>query len=252
MSSLDQRLLPNPTTLWQETLGWAPDATQQQLFQQVYEQILAGNQRLNLTRITATEDFWEKHLWDSLRGIPAFLPVADRPLLSPAAKVIDIGTGAGFPGLPVAIARPDWHVTLLDSTRKKMTFLNELITTLQLTHVQTLVGRAEEIGQQAAHRETYDVALIRAVAAEAVCAEYTLPLLKPGGIAILYRGHYDATDVAPLASVVTILGGQMEQTDLFQTPMTHSDRHCLLLRKVKPTPAQYPRAVGLPVQKPLT
>ncbi|WP_338038670.1 16S rRNA (guanine(527)-N(7))-methyltransferase RsmG [Neosynechococcus sphagnicola] len=108
--------LPELPELWEITLGWQPTAHQQQQFQQIYEQILMGNQRLNLTRITDPLEFWEKHLWDSLQGVA---PLLSQPSVQPGLRVIDIGTGAGFPGLPVAIARPDATITLLDSTQKK-------------------------------------------------------------------------------------------------------------------------------------
>jgi len=247
--------LPDWTALWPDTLGWSPTTEQVQQFQTLYTQILEGNQRLNLTRITEPIAFAEKHLWDSLRGIQSFLSPTSTSNEQPtpaACTAIDIGTGAGFPGLPVAIAQPHWTVTLLDSTRKKMTFIEQLLPSLQLTTVKPIVGRVEDIGQQRHHREHYDLALIRAVAAASVCAEYSLPLLKVGGLAVLYRGQWTAAETIALAEAVSLLGGQIEAIDHFQTPITNSERHCISLRKVRSTPAQYPRAIGIPEQKPLT
>ncbi|NER92604.1 MAG: 16S rRNA (guanine(527)-N(7))-methyltransferase RsmG, partial [Symploca sp. SIO1B1] len=178
--------LPEMDTVWQQTLNWLPDEQCKTQFQHLYKEILEGNRQLNLTRITNPEEFWEKHLWDSLRGVVPGLT----SLLTKPQQVIDIGTGAGFPGIPVAIAFPHIQVTLLDSTRKKINFLSDLIPRLGLNNVTTLIGRAEAIRQQQ-HRKQYDLALIRAVGKVSVCAEYALPLLKTGGLAILYRGHWN-------------------------------------------------------------
>lgn len=240
--NLTSDLMPQP---WQETLGWQPTPAQKHQFELLYDLILAGNRQLNLTRITEPQEFGEKHLWDSLRGVA-------RLLSAPASiKVIDIGTGGGFPGLPVAIARPDWQVTLLDSTRKKITFLQTLLTPLSLDQVRTVCDRAEPMGQHPAHREQYDLALIRAVGAAAVCAEYALPLVKVGGLVVLYRGQWQAEETEAFRPAVSQLGGQIETIDAFKTPLSHSDRHCLYLRKITPTPSQFPRPVGVPTQNPL-
>lgn len=146
-------------------------------FQQLYKEIVTGNRQLNLTRITEPNEFWEKHLWDSLAGLNG-LELAKEIAKAENLSIIDIGTGAGFPGIPIAIAFPFWTVTLLDSTRKKINFIEDLIPKLALRNTKTLMGRAEEIGQSSFHRQTYDIALIRAVSEASVCAEYTLPLLN--------------------------------------------------------------------------
>ncbi|ABA23485.1 16S rRNA m(7)G-527 methyltransferase [Trichormus variabilis ATCC 29413] len=242
-------LLPEMAEIWQQTLNWQPTDSQQARFQQLYELILEGNRQLNLTRITEPQEFWEKHLWDSLRGVApqqqliSFLPVG--------ASVIDIGTGAGFPGVPVAIIAPNSTMTLVDSTRKKIAFIESILKELGLTNAKTLVSRAEEIGQQPQHREQYDVALIRAVGTASACAEYTLPLLKLGGLAVIYRGTWTEEETTSLENAVRQLGGTVELIDNFTTPLTNSVRHCLYLRKVAKTPANFPRAVGVPTQKPI-
>ena len=246
----ETQLLPELGELWQKTLGWQPDDRQQQQFQKLYEEILAGNRKLNLTRITAPMDFWEKHLWDSLAGIE-YLGLAAEIEKRQPRTAIDIGTGAGFPGIPVAIALPYWTVTLLDSTRKKVTFLESLRTRLGIENLKTLTGRAEEIGQHKSHREVYDIALIRAVGTASVCAEYALPLLKTGGLAILYRGHWSDEDSSALQPAAVKLGSKIESIEALTTPLTGSIRHCIYLRKLVPTPAQFPRAVGVPAQQPL-
>ncbi|MBD2088750.1 16S rRNA (guanine(527)-N(7))-methyltransferase RsmG [Microcoleus sp. FACHB-1515] len=234
--------LPDLLDVWQESINWQPDAAMLQQFQQLYAEILAGNRQLNLTRVTEPIDFWEKHLWDSLRGIAPFRNQND-------LQVIDIGTGAGFPGLPIAIACPSWQVTLLDSTRKKVTFLETLARSLNLPQVKTRCDRVETVGRL--WRDRFDLATIRAVAAAVACAEYALPLLKVGGTAILYRGQWTAEEADAIEKALPLLGGKLESIEMFETPLTYSIRHCLYLRKVAPTPKDFPRAIGLAVQKPL-
>lgn len=236
--------LPDMADLWQSTMDWFPSEEQRSQFQAFYELILKGNQQQNLTRITKPLDFWEKHLWDSLRGV---FPKVTQSQLS----VIDIGTGAGFPGIPMAIARPDWNVTLLDSTHKKINFLQDATKALELTNVRSRVDRVEQLGQTAGHREAYTLATIRAVAAASVCAEYALPLLKLGGLAVLYRGQWTEEEAILLEQAVQQLGGEVEACDRFETPLTHGMRHCLYIRKTERTPLEFPRAIGIPTQAPL-
>lgn len=250
MSVLQQQsepVLPEFSEVWQQTLSWQPSPSQQVSYQCLYHEVIQANQQLNLTRITEPQAFWEKHLWDSLRGIQPWLSQPNGSTL----RVIDVGTGGGFPGIPIAIALPQWQLTLLDSTRKKIAFLEALATTLNLPNVQTQVDRAEQAGQSPQHRQQYDLALIRAVATAPICAEYTLPLLKLGGTAILYRGQWLAEEAEALQLAATLLGGKIEQIDSFTTPLSQGIRHCVHVKKVKPTPATYPRAIGVPTQKPL-
>jgi 16S rRNA (guanine527-N7)-methyltransferase len=257
-------VLPEMIDVWQQTLSWQPDIRQQAQFQRFYELILEKNRQLNLTRITEPQEFWEKHLWDSLSGVKRWLlGVGNWGLgvgkeesdlaesIAPPFQVMDIGTGAGFPGVPVAIVFPSWRVTLLDSTRKKLAFLEEALAELKIHNAKTIVDRAEQIGHNPQHRETYDLVLIRAVAAAAVCVEYALPLLKVGGVAVLYRGQWTEAEAIGLSSALPKLGATLEQVEAFTTPLTESVRHCLFVRKQKPTPPTFPRAIGIPTQKPL-
>ncbi len=257
MTQQDTFHLPEMSAAWQETLNWQPTAPQQAQLQHLYELIVAGNRQLNLTRITEPTEFWEKHLWDSLRGIAPFLKAESLSLRSPTEaesspfKVIDVGTGGGFPGIPVAIARPDWQITLADSTQKKIAFLDTLVQALGLEQINTLASRAEEMGQRRQHREAYDLALVRAVGPASVCAEYVLPLLKLEGQAVLYRGQWSAEETDALRPAVAQLGGAIVAVEAFTTPVSQSVRHCLYLQKVAPTPAEFPRAVGIPGKQPL-
>jgi 16S rRNA (guanine527-N7)-methyltransferase len=247
--------LPEMKEIWQSTLGWQPSPEQQRQFQQLYRLILEGNRHFNLTRITAPQEFWEKHLWDSLAPL---LRTQEQPhglsaLFSDSRsyQAIDIGTGSGFPGIPAAIVHPKWSVTLLDSTRKKMVFLDQTLEAIGLETAKTLVDRAEQVGQDPNHRETYDLVLIRAVAAVSVCAEYALPLLSVGGAAVLYRGQWTPEEETLLESALTQLGGELAGVDRFVTPLSQSVRHSVYLKKVQSTPPEFPRAIGIPVQKPL-
>lgn len=241
--------LPKMAEIWQKTLNWQPTNLQENQFQQLYQLIIAGNRQINLTRITEPEEFWEKHLWDSLRGIAPkqiFIPGIDK-----GKRIIDIGTGAGFPGLPIALIFPNSQVTLLDSTGKKITFIETVLSALALNNAKTLLGRAEEIGQQYEHRQNYDVAVIRAVGNVSVCAEYSLPLVRKGGLAIIYRGSWSEAENESLETAVEQLGGVVELIEEFSTPLSNSMRHCLYLRKVTNTPISFPRGVGIPSQKPI-
>ena len=237
--------LPNLDRIWKETIDWCPTEQQQLQLQSLYTAVITANQQLNLTRITEPEEFWEKHLWDSLRGVGDLI---NHPA---ALQVIDIGTGAGFPGLPLAIARTDWQMTLVDSTTKKIGFIESIASVLGLTNIHPLVSRIEDLGQQKQHRHQSDLALIRAVASANVCAEYALPLVKVGGTAILYRGNWTEAEADSLELAVNKLGGEITKIDRFTTPISNSIRHCIWLNKTADTHPYYPRAVGIPTQKPL-
>ncbi len=220
--------IPPMNEVWQTTLNWQPNTQQQQLFNQLYHQVISANQNLNLTRITYPLDFWEKHLWDSLRGVRDWLYL---PVLS-QMKIIDIGTGAGFPGVPVAIVLPNAEVTLLEATQKKVVFLNQLIQNLGLEKVRAIGDRAESISQKPDHANTYDLATLRAVGTVTKCVQYAMPLLKPGGTAVLYRGHWAAAETAELQTVLPKFRGKLEEIESFITPKSQSIRHCVYIRKL--------------------
>jgi len=200
---------------WQsyaDTLAWHPTALQMNQFELLYKLVLAENQRQNLTRITAIADFWEKHLWDSLLPLVPFF--TDIPT---TCQLIDVGSGAGFPGLPLAIARPDWSITLLDSRHKKIAFIDSAIMQLDLTNAKTICTRAES------HQGKYDLITIRAVGSVHLCWSYAKPLLADKGTAILYRGHITDAEIAPIKA-------QIQQIYSYQTPLTNSQRNCLYIQ----------------------
>jgi 16S rRNA (guanine527-N7)-methyltransferase len=218
---------------------------QQQAFDQYQHQLIAWNEKINLTRIVEPEEIAVKHFLDSL---------SIYPLLSgfpPKFSLIDVGTGAGFPGLPLKIVLPDIHLALLESTRKKTTFLQHIVDTLNLANVSVVTARAEEAGKQPAHRQQYDVAVARAVAALPVLAEYTLPLVKVGGTVIVQKGQNPTEEVKSAANALGILGGKIDQVLPVDVPGLDAERHLIVIRKHKPTPKQYPRRPGLPAKKPI-
>ncbi|TVR10425.1 MAG: 16S rRNA (guanine(527)-N(7))-methyltransferase RsmG [Phormidium sp. GEM2.Bin31] len=217
-----------PSEVWEGSLAWPVTLRMQAEFQRFYDCVVQGNRRANLTRILEPMDFWEKHLWDSLRGVLPFLsgevPLPDSP------RVVDIGTGGGFPGIPLAIARPDWSLTLLDSTQKKVRFLQAAIAHLQLSQVQAISGRAETLGALRPYREGYDVALLRAVAAPSVCLDYARSWLKPGGWVVLYRGQWRDEEQEDLRQ--GLQGFELVRLDSFVTPQTQATRHSVMLRRL--------------------
>ncbi len=221
-------MLPEFPQLWLDTLNWCPSPQQQQQFAQLYQEILAGNGQLNLTRITEPEAFWEKHLWDSLRGIS---PLGWQALET--ASLIDIGTGGGFPGMVCAIALSEAKITLLDATQKKIAYLKGLRAKLGRSNVNAIAGRAEILGKQPEYFQQYDLALLRAVASATVCAEYAFPFLKSGGTAVLYRGRWTEEEASALEKSLEKLGGTLETVETFSTPLSASERNCLYLKKQK-------------------
>lgn len=234
-------------TGWHEHLGWDPSPRQLGQFQALYQAVLAGNRSQNLTRITDQTDFWEKHLWDSLRPLRS-LEAVNSQAFEVMLSVVDIGSGAGFPGIPVGIFAPAWRIGLLDANQRRMQFAQQTASALGL-RLETMAERAEIVGRQ--QREQYDLALNRALGSAGVCAELSLPLLKVGGYALLYRGHWDLEQEQALALACQKLGAEIKAVDPFVTPITQGIRHGILLQKVAPTPALYPRSIGIPAKRPL-
>jgi 16S rRNA (guanine527-N7)-methyltransferase len=214
-------------------------------FQIYNRELIAWNQRVNLTRIVEPEEITVKHFLDSLSVYQVL------PDLPQNFSIIDVGSGAGFPGLPLKIAMPNIQLTLLEATTKKTKFLQHIVDTLQLNEVTVLAARAEEVGRQAAHREQYDVALARAVASLPVLAEYTLPLVRVEGLVIAQKGQHLAEEVEAAIRASEMLGGQLDRILPVEVPGLEAARHLIIIRKSKATPKQYPRRPGVPAKRPL-
>jgi 16S rRNA (guanine527-N7)-methyltransferase len=214
-------------------------------FERYSQELIEWNQRVNLTGITEPHEIVVKHFLDSLSVYQA-LPQSPVDL-----SLIDVGSGAGFPGLPLKIVRPALRLTLLEATAKKTAFLQHLIRVLNLTGVTILTARAEEAGRQPKQREQYDVAVARAVAPLPVLAEYMLPLVKKGGTVIVQKGQDPADEIKAAANALGILGGKVVQTLPVAVPGLAAERHLVVIRKNKVTPLQYPRRAGVPAKKPI-
>ena len=228
-----------------QQFGLSLSEAQLHMFERYGQELIAWNRRVNLTRITAPEEIAVKHFLDSL-SVWLALP-KDFPSLS----LIDVGSGAGFPGLPLKIALPNIRLTLLEVIYKKTTFLQHVVDALALNGVTLLTARAEAVGQQPAHRAGYDVAVVRAVSSVAVVAEYTLPLVKVGGTVILQKGQRPTAEIANAENALRMLGGRLKQVMPVTVPHLAAERHLVVLHKDKTTPEAYPRRPGLPTKKPI-
>jgi 16S rRNA (guanine527-N7)-methyltransferase len=235
-------------------LGIPLNQDQLDAFQVYYEALIAWNGQVNLTRITDYEAVQVKHFLDSLSCLPMIQHVQEISSRGTdvSLKVIDVGSGAGFPGVPLKIAFPALRLTLLEATGKKTEFLRFLVARLGLSGVRVINARAEEAGQDPAHREQYDLALARALSGMATLAELTLPLVRVGGLVIAQKGADPAAEVATSQSAITILGGQAREIVPVAVPGLEGARHLVVLEKVLATPQKYPRRPGMPAKRPLT
>lgn len=215
-------------------------------FQTYYETLIAWNRRVNLTRITDYEAVQIKHFLDSLSCLPAIHCLKGADL-----RAIDVGSGAGLPGVPLKIAWPELRLTLMEATGKKTEFLRFLVERLGLSEVSVANARAEEVGQDPAHREGYDLALARALAEIATLAELTLPLVRVGGLVIAQKGGDPAAEVQAAQGAIATLGGQVKEIRPVTVPDLEAARHLVVLEKVQPTPPKYPRRPGMPAKRPL-
>jgi 16S rRNA (guanine527-N7)-methyltransferase len=217
---------------------------QREAFQLYLRELAAWNARFNLTAITEPEQVIVKHFLDSLSIAPIIQPL-------PAATLIDIGSGAGFPGVPLKIAMPSLRVTLLDSTGKKVQFLKYLITELKLGEAVALHARAEELAHDPAYREKYDVAVARAVAELSTLLEYALPFVRVGGLFVAQKGVDVAEELDHAGAALSQLGGRLRERVPVQLPGLEP-RYLIVVEKTGHTPAQYPRGAGAPRKKPIT
>jgi 16S rRNA (guanine527-N7)-methyltransferase len=208
--------------------------------------LLDWNRRVNLTAITDPAEIAILHFFDSLTCLAA-------ASFGPNARVIDVGSGAGLPGIPIAVVRPDLRLTLLESTRKKCRFLSDVASSLDLIGVSVDCRRAEDAGRDPLLRGTFDVAVSRAVADLAVLAELCLPFVKVGGLMLAMKGPRVEEEMEQARRACAILGGEIEFTRSFAlpAPVEPADRVVVGIRKISPTPDRYPRRAGMPAKRPL-
>lgn len=211
-------------------------------FQRFFELLIEKNKVMNLTGITEYDEVVEKHFIDS---------VAVGNIVDIKGKIIDIGTGAGFPGIPLKIAFPDIEIVLLDSLNKRIKFLDEVIEVLELEGISTIHGRAEDFAKNKEYREEFDYVVSRAVANLSTLSEYCLPFVKKGGAFISYKsGEIDA-ELNESTKAIHILGGDIDKVEKFDLPNCTGSRSFVSIRKDKNTPMKYPRKAGLPAKEPI-
>ena len=231
--------------------GVSLDAPAADRFERYAEILRDWNGRVNLTAIVDDEGIATRHFVDSLSLAPRLREaLSARPSGAPALRLVDVGSGAGFPGLPLAIAFPELSTTLVDSLGKRVAFLDAVIADLRLPNVATRHARAEDAAREPALRGTFDFATARAVASLPVLCEYCLPFLRPGGLFCAMKGRADE-DVLPLGRAFALLGGEPGPIDRFELPGTDMQRTLVFVHKTRPTPAAYPRKAGKPEKEPL-
>jgi len=216
-----------------------------------FDLLIEKNKVMNLTAITEEDEFITKHFLDSL-SITKFTEEGKEIASGKELTVIDVGTGAGFPGMVLKIVYPNLKMTLFDSLQKRLTFLNEAIEDLGLTGIETKHGRAEDLGHDKAYREKMDLVLARAVANMSTLSEYCLPLTKLGGQFIAYKSSELPEELEKAGKAIGLLGGKLLEQKSFTLPGTDFTRAFAVIKKVKETPNKYPRKAGTPAKEPLS
>lgn len=227
-----------------EKLGVSLSDFQIQQFIVYYEMLTEWNQFMNLTAITKYDEVMKKHFIDSISLCKAFD-------LSKNVSCIDVGTGAGFPGLALKIAYPGLQMTLLDSLNKRIQFLDAVIDKLSLTGVRTIHGRAEDFAKPGKLRESFDLCVSRAVANLSTLSEYCLPFIKTGGYFISYKSEKISEEMITAQKAISILGGEVKEQVEFMLPYSDIYRNLFVIEKKRKTPGKYPRKAGLPEKEPL-
>lgn len=213
-------------------------------FDKYYKMLIEWNEKINLTAITEFEEVLKKHFLDSI-SIGRILKINEK------ISILDIGTGAGFPGIPIKIAFPEVEVTLMDSLNKRVNFLNEVINELSLDGITAIHGRAEDFAKKDLLREKFDVVVSRAVANLSSLSEFCLPYVKVGGKFISYKSEKAKEELIASENAISILGGDNVKCDEFSLPDTDINRTFVIIEKIKETPIKYPRKAGIPVKQPL-
>ena len=232
-------------------LGVTLSDQQKEQFFKYYEMLIEKNKVMNLTAITELSDVITKHFVDSLLLVLAAPELGLKLDGSVEYSCIDVGTGAGFPGIPLKIAFPWLKITLLDSLNKRVGFLNEVIEALGLTDITAVHGRAEDYGRDAKYREQYDICVSRAVANMSTLSEYCIPFVKKGGYFIPYKSGEIDEELNQAKKAIGILGGKLKSVEKFVLPGTDAARSLVMIEKVKPVSKKYPRKAGLPTKEPL-
>lgn len=213
------------------------------MFNRYYDLLIRYNEVMNLTTITRRDEVASKHFADSI----AVLFYSD---LS-GSSLIDIGTGAGFPGIPIKIMCPDCKVVLIDSLQKRVLFLNDVIEELGLTGINAVHGRAEDLAKDPKFRQRFDIATSRAVSNLRTLSEYCLPFVKPGGTFVSYKSGNIDEELNESLNAIDRLGGSFNRSERFFIPSTDYERTLIYIDKIKDTPEKYPRKAGVPLKKPL-
>ena len=219
------------------------NAHQLEAFDWYARELQAWNERFNLTSVTDRNQIEIKHFLDSLSCLSAMHP-------RPGERIVDIGTGAGFPGIPIRIACPQVNMVLVESIGKKAQFCQHVVDQLELTNVIVINSRAEQVGRNPEHRESFDWALARAVAKLPTLLEYLLPLVKVGGGAIAQKGDTAPAEAQTAEIALEVLGGELEEIIPVELPSVTETRHLVVVRKTAATPEQYPRRAGGPGKRP--
>ena len=225
-----------------DKLGITLSEIQLKQFYNYMNLLIEWNKKINLTAITEPNEIILKHFVDSL---------TISKYISDGTRVVDVGTGAGFPGIPLKIYRQDIEITLLDSLQKRINFLDEVIKELNLEKIEIIHSRVEDFGKDKRYREKFDIATSRAVANLATLSEYLLPLVKVGGKVISMKGSLIEEELENSKNAIKILGGKIEKVDEFNLPNSDISRNIVLIDKIKETPNKYPRNAGEPSKKTL-
>ena len=227
-------------------IGIALDSSKIEKFMLYYRELLDWNCRINLTSITGVDDVQIKHFLDSLTIITV---IKDK--IAADCRLIDIGSGAGFPGIPLKIVMPEIKMTLLEATAKKILFLEHIVKEMGLNDIEIINGRAEEAARKPEYREQFDVAVSRAVADLAVLSELTLPFCKVGGCVIAQKKGDVQLEIEQSLKAVEILGGRLSKIEKIDLAGLDDERCLIVIDKVEPTPGKYPRRSGMPEKRPL-